>query len=91
MKKLVIMMMFLTFVGANLAIASDDVMTFENTKGTITFNHKAHQEKLGGDCSKCHAGTPGKFEVNKDFGHNTCKACHKEMNGPTKCDGCHKK
>ena len=90
MKKLLIMMMLLAFVGANIAIASD-VMTFENSKGTITFDHKAHQEKLAGDCTKCHEGTPGKFEVNKDFGHKTCKACHKEMNGPTKCAECHKK
>lgn len=90
MKKLVIMAMLLAFVGVNVAIAAD-VMTFENKKGTITFNHKAHQEKLGGDCTKCHQGTPGKFGINKDFGHNTCKACHKEMNGPTKCNDCHKK
>ena len=90
MKKLVIMMMLLAFVGVNVAIA-DDIMTFENKKGTITFQHKAHQEKLGGDCTKCHEGTPGTFEVNKDFGHKTCKACHKKMNGPTKCAGCHVK
>jgi len=89
MKKLVVMMMLLAFVGVNVAIAAD-VVTYENSKGTVTFNHKAHQEKLG-DCAKCHEGTPAKIEVNKDFGHNTCKACHKEMNGPTKCNDCHKK
>ena len=94
MKKLVIMMMLLTFVGANIAVAANtgaEVMTFENKKGTITFPHKAHQEKLGGDCSKCHEGTPGKFGVDKNFGHKTCKTCHKKMDGPTKCNGCHKK
>lgn len=94
MKKLVIMMMLLTFVGANIAVAANtgaEVMTFENKKGTITFPHKAHQEKLGGDCSKCHEGTPGEFGVDKNFGHKTCKACHKKMDGPTKCNGCHKK
>ena len=95
MKKLVIMLLLLlTFVGANIAIAANtgaEVMTFENKKGTITFQHKAHQERLGGDCTKCHEGTPGKFEVNKNFGHKTCKACHKETNGPTKCSECHKK
>ena len=89
MKKLVIMMMLLAFVGANVAIAAD-VVTYENAKGNITFNHKAHQEKLG-DCAKCHEGTPAKIAVNKDFGHTTCKGCHKEMNGPTKCNDCHKK
>ena len=89
MKKLVIMMMVLAFVGANVAIAAD-VVTYENKKGAITFNHKAHQEKLV-DCAKCHEGTPAKIEVDKKFGHKTCKACHKEMNGPTKCNGCHVK
>ena len=93
MKKLVIMLMLLTFVGVTLAFAANngaEVMTFENSKGTITFNHKAHQDNLG-DCAKCHEGTPGKFEVNKDFGHKTCKACHKKMSGPTKCSACHVK
>ena len=91
MKKLVLIAMILAFVGANIAVAAD-VMTFENKKGTITFQHKAHQERLGGDCTKCHEGTPGKFGINKDFGHKTCKACHKEMGqGPTKCNDCHKK
>jgi len=90
MKKLVIMMMLLAFVGATVAIAADSY-TYENKKGTVTFDHKAHQDRVNGDCAKCHEGTPAKIEVNKDFGHNTCKACHKEMNGPTKCNDCHKK
>ena len=94
MKRLVIMMMLLAFVSVNIAFAASngaEVMTFENTKGTITFQHKAHQERLGGDCTKCHEGTPGKFGITKDFGHKTCKTCHKTMNGPTKCSGCHVK
>ena len=40
-----------------------DVVTYENKKGTVTFNHKAHQEKLD-DCAKCHEGEPVKIEVN---------------------------
>jgi hypothetical protein len=90
MKKLVILIALLTFVGATVAIAADSY-TYENAKGNITFNHKAHQERLKGDCAKCHEGTPAKIAVNKDFGHTTCKGCHKEMNGPTKCNDCHKK
>lgn len=90
MKKLLILMVLLAFCGANISIAAD-VVTYENKKGTITFDHKAHQTKLNNDCSKCHEGKPAKIEVNKDFGHKTCKTCHKEMNGPTKCNGCHKK
>ena len=94
MKRLLIMLMLVAFVGASIAIAADmgpEVMTFENSKGTITFPHKAHQDKLSGDCTKCHEGTPGKFEVTKDFGHKTCKTCHKDMGAPTKCSGCHVK
>jgi hypothetical protein len=90
MKKLVIMMMLLAFVGANVAIAADSY-TYDNEKGTVTFDHTAHQAKLADDCTKCHEGEPAKIEVNKDFGHKTCKACHKEMDGPTKCNDCHKK
>ena len=82
-------MMLLAFVGATVAIAADSY-TYDNKKGTVTFNHKAHQDKLG-DCAKCHEGEPAKIEVNKDFGHGTCKSCHKEMSGPTKCNDCHKK
>lgn len=94
MKKLVILMVILSFVGISIAIAAEkgeETYTFENKKGTITFNHRAHQDRLKGDCAKCHQGEPGKFEVNKDFGHKTCKGCHKEMGGPTKCNDCHKK
>jgi len=90
MKKLVLIMMLLAFVAVNVAVAAD-VVVYENSKGNITFDHNAHQEKLAGDCAKCHEGEPAKIEVDKDFGHKTCKACHKEMNGPTKCNACHKK
>lgn len=90
MKRLVIMMLVLAFVVANVAIAADSY-TYENPKGNVTFDHKAHAERLAGDCSKCHAGEPAKIEVTKDFAHGTCKDCHKEMNGPTKCNDCHKK
>ena len=94
MKKLVVLVMLSAFACASLAIAAgQEVVTYENKKGTITFQHKKHQEVLGGDCSKCHEGTPAKIAVDKDFGHKTCKACHKEMGGnaPTKCNGCHVK
>jgi hypothetical protein len=92
MKKLVVLVMLLAFAGATLAIAAGkDVVVLENKKGTITFEHKKHQDRLGGDCTKCHEGTPAKFEVDKNFGHKTCKACHKATSGPTKCNGCHVK
>ena len=90
MKKLVIIMMLLAFVGVNVAIATDSY-TYDNKKGTVTFDHTAHKARVADDCAKCHEGEPAKIEVDKDFGHKTCKTCHKEMNGPTKCNDCHKK
>jgi cytochrome c553 len=91
MKKLVLIMVLLAFVGATVAIAADSY-TYENKKGTVTFQHKAHQERVAGDCATCHEGTPAKIDVDKTFGHKTCKACHKMMKkGPTKCNDCHKK
>lgn len=90
MKKL-IAVAALTLFAANLALAAD-VMTLPAKNGNITFNHKAHQEKVG-DCKKCHEKAPGKIEgFGKDFAHKTCKGCHEEKKaGPTKCGECHKK
>jgi flavoprotein len=81
----------LTLFAANLALAAD-VMTLPAKNGNITFNHKAHQEKLK-DCKICHEKAPGKIEgFGKDFAHKTCKGCHEEKKaGPTKCGECHKK
>ncbi|PLX74711.1 MAG: cytochrome C [Desulfuromonas sp.] len=89
MKRLVLITLLLAFVGINIAIAAD-VVTYENKKGTVTFDHKAHQEKLA-DCAKCHEGEPAKIAVDKGYAHDSCKGCHKEMEGPTKCNDCHKK
>jgi len=88
MKKLLIVTMILAFT-LTLAYAADEV-TYEAKPGNVTFNHKAHGEKLG--CEACHQGTPAKIEVNKDAAHGAvCKDCHKEKNGPTGCKDCHKK
>ncbi|BCR03831.1 c-type cytochrome [Desulfuromonas versatilis] len=89
MKKLLVIAM-LTMFAAAPAIAAD---TYTYTgKGTVTFNHKAHGEKLG--CEKCHEGEPKKIEIkDKDTGHATCLDCHKAMKdqgAPTKCNDCHK-
>lgn len=90
MKRLIVMLMVLVFVGVGVAIAADSVV-YEASQGKVTFNHKAHQEKLK-DCSKCHAGTPAKIAISKDVAHKElCKKCHAEMGGPTKCGECHKK
>ena len=84
-----LMVFLLAFASAAVA---NDVYTYEASKGTVTFQHEAHKERVGGDCSKCHKGTPGKFEVTKKVAHTElCKKCHKAMNGPTRCNDCHKK
>jgi hypothetical protein len=91
MKRLVVMLMVLVFVGVGVAFAADTV-TYDASQGKVTFNHKAHSERLK-DCTKCHPGAkPAKIEVTKDVAHkDLCKKCHAEMGGPTKCGDCHKK
>ncbi|TLM62984.1 MAG: cytochrome C [Deltaproteobacteria bacterium] len=90
MKKMIVMLMVLVFVGVGAAIAGD-VVTYEASQGKVTFDHKGHQDKLK-DCAKCHQGKPAKIDVTKDVAHkDLCKKCHQEMGGPTKCGDCHKK
>ena len=92
MFRLIMIFATLIFLGTATTVIAADVYTYEASKGTVTFNHKAHQARVNGDCSKCHEGTPAKFEVNKEVAHKTlCKKCHKAMNGPTRCNDCHKK
>lgn len=88
MKKLLIVVMLVAF--AATAAYAADVVKFEAKNGTVTFNHKAHGEKLG--CDACHQGTPAKIVVDKAAAHGAvCKSCHKAKGGPTKCGDCHKK
>ena len=88
MKKLMIAVMLVAFT-FTLAYAADTV-TYDSKKGAVTFDHKAHGEKM--DCAVCHEGTPAKIEVDKTAAHgDTCKGCHKKESGPTKCNDCHKK
>jgi len=91
MKRLIITLLALAFLTTATAAIAADVVTYDNSKGAVTFNHKAHGEKLG-DCAKCHEGTPAKIAVDKDGAHKAlCKDCHSKMGGPTKCNDCHKK
>jgi len=92
MKRVLVIMMLLAFVAASTVAFAADTVTYTG-KGTVTFNHKAHGEKLG--CKACHEGTPAKIEITgKDTAHGLCLACHKKMKdqgAPTKCNDCHKK
>jgi len=90
MKKLLVVAMLVAFAAAP-AFAADpqDVYTYTG-KGTCTFNHKAHAEKLG--CEACHEGTPAKIAItDKATGHAKCLDCHKAKGAPSKCGDCHKK
>ena len=92
MKK-IIAAVALTLIGASAAMAAGpETITLPAKNGNITFQHKAHQEKLK-DCKVCHEKGPGKIEgFGKDIAHKTCKGCHEEKKaGPTKCGECHKK
>ena len=86
MKKLIIALMLVAFA-CTVAYAAD-VVTYDSKKGAVTFNHKAHADKLG--CEACHEGTPAKIEIDKNAAHKAaCKDCHKKQGGPTKCNDCH--
>jgi hypothetical protein len=76
------------------AAGPKDTVVFNVAQGKVTFNHKAHVDKVKIECTKCHhtwkAGeTSGKV----------CKDCHKEKaEGKTlavkdafhkDCQGCH--
>ncbi len=88
MKKLIVAVMIVAF--AVTAAWAADVVTFENKKGNVTFNHKAHGKKLG--CKACHEGAPAKIDIDRKVAHKDgCKNCHKKQGGPTKCNDCHKK
>lgn len=88
MKKLVIAVMLVAF--AVTAVYAADVVTYESKKGNVTFDHKAHGDKLG--CDKCHEGEPAAIAIDKKAAHgDACKNCHKKDGGPTKCNDCHKK
>ena len=90
MKRIIVTLMALAFITTATAAIAADVITYEGSKGTVTFDHKGHGEKM--DCSKCHEGTPAKIAIDKNTAHKAlCKDCHKTMGGPTKCNACHVK
>ena len=71
----------------------DELFEFTNGKGTVTFNHTMHMEMLE-DCALCHPPLPQEYNDDvsiKKIAHTTCKTCHKDSGGPTKCNECHVK
>lgn len=91
MKKIIAAVALTLICAAAAMAAGPETISLPAKMGTVTFSHKAHQEKLK-DCKICHEKGPGKIEgFGKDWAHKTCKGCHAEKNGPTKCGDCHKK
>jgi hypothetical protein len=75
MKKLIIVIMLVAFA-FTVAYAADTV-TYENEKGTVTFDHKTHGEKM--ECTACHEGTPAKIYIDKKAAQgDSFKGCHKK-------------
>lgn len=67
-----------------------EIVMIDNDYGQVSLPHVWHGKSFG--CPTCHgANAPGPFELGKTTAHTLCKNCHKEKNGPVKCDGCHKK
>ncbi len=90
MKKMFVLLMLVAFMAAATLAVAADVVTYENKQGKVTFNHKAHADKM--KCDACHQGAPAKIAVSKDTAHKAvCKECHAAKGGPTKCNECHKK
>ena len=94
-------------IGAQAPAGSVTIKEIQKTKPAVTFDHKAHADRVKGNCKACHhkdeagkeqkcsachgAKADGKKVELKEAFHKTCKDCHKKENGPSKCDGCHKK
>ena len=94
MKKLIaVLAAFALLAAAVYAFAAAaDVYTYEARNGNVTFEHQGHVDALGADsCAKCHADGPGPIDVTKDWAHETCTGCHKDMGAPARCNDCHKR
>ncbi len=92
-------------LGSAAVVTADtgpEVIKLPASMGEVTFQHKAHQDRVddcttchhqgveAGACRSCHDGTTAPKA--KDVFHKRCKGCHKEnKSGPTKCSGCHVK
>jgi len=78
--------------GPAIAETQQKQIIYNTTKGKVVFTHSDHQESEK-NCSTCHQDNKfGKIAgFNKDAAHKLCIDCHKQKQGPTKCDECHEK
>lgn len=105
-KAIIVGVSVLSVALAGAAFAADSIV-MKGPFGDVTFPHKAHQEKLKGDCDACHklfAKEAGSIEkaiaagtMKKKDAMKACVDCHKADKakggaaGPTGCKECHKK
>jgi len=69
-----------------IAAEEPDTIVFEAKMGNVTFDHKAHNEAAGDDCTVCHDALfpESRAPINfKDKMHRTAEA------NKTSCGGCH--
>ena len=65
---------------------------YENSYGTVIFNHEKHAVNAVEDCGFCHSALKAfGGQVNELFAHKVCKVCHELKNIPAECVTCHKK
>ena len=68
------------------ALAPPDTILFEASNGNVTFDHKKHYERVGGNCSVCH---PKVFQQSR-APLNYKKASHRAAEASlTSCAHCH--
>jgi hypothetical protein len=98
MTKRMLIAVAITAAAATGAVAAElkDRMEFPASTGNVVFFHNNHVNEVHGACAVCHETTPpGKIAAfGADYAHKFCVSCHADPNGPegpTACDGCHKK
>ncbi len=97
---LVILLVLTAFVSVAVAVA--DVLSIPAKKGTVTFNHAAHEIRAGKNCQTCHHEIKIDKSGKAEKVEKGCRDCHKasavEGNRFSQkeafhqtCKGCHKK
>ena len=78
--------LFLLITLAAVAAEEPDTIVFESKMGNVTFDHKGHTEKEGGDCTACH----DKLFPQSREPINFKKGMHKPAEAEkSSCAGCH--
>lgn len=64
--------------GIQAATEVQDVIKFDNEKGTVEFTHKKHHDEYGAACGECHHDDKGKPQAELKVGDDvkSCKDCH---------------